>query len=170
MKLVVPGGSGHVGVFLVRELRARGHEVTVLSRNPTGTALYWNGRTLGPWADAIDGCDAVINLAGRSVNCRYSPANLREMLDSRVLSTRAVGLAIARARRPPPVWLQMSTATIYAHRFDAPNDETTGLLGGDEPSAPADWRPSIEIAKAWERTCSRPTPRAPARWPCGPRW
>jgi uncharacterized protein (TIGR01777 family) len=94
----------------------------------------------------------VINLAGRSVNCRYSSANLLQMRDSRVESTRAVGLAIAQAQRPPRVWLQMSTATIYAHRFDAPNDERSGRIGGEEPDAPAYWRTSVKIAKAWERT------------------
>jgi hypothetical protein len=78
--------------------------------------------------------------------------NLQEMMDSRVESTRVVGEAIARARRPPSVWLQMSTATIYAHRFDAPNDEATGIIGGGEPDAPAYWAYSVEIAKAWERT------------------
>src|SRR5262249_3897482 len=115
-----------------------------------GHAIAWDGRTLGPWANEIDGADAVINLAGRNVNCRYSDANKRAMMSSRVDSTRAVGLAIARAARPPRVWLQMSTATIYAHRFDAANDEATGRIGGDEPDAPAAWRFSIEIARAWE--------------------
>ena len=98
----------------------------------------------------LEGADAVINLAGRSVNCRYTAANLREMMDSRVDSTRAVGLAIERATGSPRVWLQMSTATIYAHRFDAANDEATGALGGAEPDAPRYWSTSIEIAKAWE--------------------
>jgi NAD dependent epimerase/dehydratase family enzyme len=106
----------------------------VLTRRPAREReLPWDGRTLGPWTAAVDGADAVINLAGRSVNCRYTPANLREMLDSRVESARVVGEAIAAAARPPRVWLQMSTATIYAHRFDAPNDEATGArlgLGG----------------------------------------
>jgi uncharacterized protein (TIGR01777 family) len=74
------------------------------------------------------------------------------MLSSRVDSTRAVGAAIAAAARPPRAWLQMSTATIYAHRFDAPNDEATGILGGGEPDAPAYWKRSIEIAQAWEAT------------------
>jgi uncharacterized protein (TIGR01777 family) len=73
------------------------------------------------------------------------------MMASRVESTRAVGLALAEVVRPPRVWSQMSTATIYAHRFDAPNDEATGLIGGEEPDAPASWSFSIEIAKAWER-------------------
>jgi uncharacterized protein (TIGR01777 family) len=72
------------------------------------------------------------------------------MMGSRIDSTRAVGHAVARAARPPRVWLQMSTATIYAHRFDAANDEATGQIGGDEPDAPAHWRFSIDIARAWE--------------------
>jgi uncharacterized protein (TIGR01777 family) len=95
----------------------------------------------------------VVNLAGRSVNCRYTSANRREILDSRVESTRAVGEAIARAARPPRVWLQMSTATLYAHRYDAPNDEATGVIGGSEPDAPDAWRFSTDVAKAWERAC-----------------
>jgi len=93
----------------------------------------------------------VINLAGRSVNCRYTRANLREMIDSRVLSTRVVGRAIERAGMPPRAWLQMSTATIYAHRFDAPNDEATGIIGGEEADVPDYWRFSIDIATGWER-------------------
>jgi len=98
----------------------------------------------------VDGCDVVINLAGRSVDCRYTEANLKEMLDSRVESTRVVGEAIARAARPPALWLQMSTATIYSHRHDAPNDEATGAMGGSESDAPDYWRRSVEIALAWE--------------------
>ena len=93
----------------------------------------------------------MINLAGRSVNCRYSEENLRLMMDSRVESTRVTGLAIAQAKRPPRLWLQMSTATIYAHCFDAPNDEASGVIGGSELGVPALWRRSIEIAEAWER-------------------
>jgi len=93
----------------------------------------------------------VVNLAGRSVNCRYTQKNMDAMMSSRVASTRAVGLAIAQAARPPRLWLQMSTATIYAHRFDAPNDEASGIIGGSEPDAPSYWRFSIEIAQAWER-------------------
>ena len=112
--------------------------------------MLWDGRTLGAWAKALDGADAVINLVGRSVNCRYSKAHLREMMDSRVLLTRVVGKAIEQALHPPRVWLQMSTATIYAHRFDAPNDEATGRIGGEEHNVPQYWRASIAIARAWE--------------------
>jgi uncharacterized protein (TIGR01777 family) len=99
----------------------------------------------------IDGCDVVINLAGRSVNCRYTTANRHAIVESRLRSTRVVGEAIARAARPPRVWLQSSTATIYAHRYDAPNDEATGVIGGDEPGVPETWRFSIDVARAWER-------------------
>ncbi|MGX4737261.1 TIGR01777 family oxidoreductase [Kitasatospora griseola] len=153
MKIVLPGGTGHVGRLLEREWTAAGHEVLILTRGPDrGREIHWDGRTLGPWAEAVDGSDLVVNLAGRSVDCRYTPANLRTMMDSRVDSTRIVGEAIAGAARPPGTWLQMSTATIYAHRFDAPNDEATGLLGGAEPGVPAYWAYSVEIAKAWERT------------------
>ncbi len=74
-------------------------------------------------------------------------------MDSRVKSTHAVGAAIASVRKPPRVWLQASTATIYAHRYDAANDEATGIIGGSEPDTPASWRFSIEVAQAWERTC-----------------
>jgi len=154
MKIVITGGTGQVGGVLTRALRARGEDVVVLSRGGTSDArvVEWDGRTVGPWAGEIDGADVVINLAGRSVNCRYTDANLQAMMSSRVDSTRAVGLAIEKAARPPRVWLQMSTATIYAHRFDAPNDEATGRIGGDEPDAPGYWKFSIDIAKTWERT------------------
>src|SRR5262249_26884242 len=91
------------------------------------------------------------NLAGRSVNCRYGPENRDAIMDSRVESTRVLGEAVARATKPPRVWLQASTATIYRHRYDAPNDEATGLLGGGEPGAPDTWNFSIDVAKTWER-------------------
>src|SRR5690242_18517487 len=155
MRIVIPGGSGHVGGVLADFFTRAGHDVAVLTRHPGDTVVWreaaWDGRTVGPWLREIEGADAVINLAGRSVNCRYGEKNLREMLDSRVESTQAVRKAISLVRQPPPVWLQMSTATIYAHRFDAPNDEASGRLGGDEAGAPRLWRASIEIAKAWER-------------------
>jgi uncharacterized protein len=152
MKIVIPGGTGQVGRLLCRALTADGHDLVVLSRgaNDVARSVAWDGRTLGPWAREIDGADVVINLAGRSVNCRYTRSNLAAMMSSRVESTRVVGQAIAAATHPPRVWLQMSTATIYAHRFDAPNDEVSGVIGGQEPDAPAYWGYSIDIARAWE--------------------
>ncbi|MEU3990671.1 TIGR01777 family oxidoreductase [Streptomyces platensis] len=152
MKIVIPGGTGQVGGILRRALAAAGHEVVVLTRRPVRAGeVAWDGATPGPWTAAIEGSDVVINLAGRSVSCRYTRANLQEMMDSRVDSARVVGEAIAAAARPPRVWLQMSTATIYTHRFDAPHDEATGELGGAESGVPDYWAFSVEIAKEWER-------------------
>ena len=154
MKIVIPGGSGQVGTQLARAFHHDGHTVVVLSRYPQPrpwTVVLWDGATLQNWAHEIDGCDAVINLAGRSVNCRYNGANRRAILDSRVESTSVVGQAIAQASCPPRVWLQASTATIYSHRYDCANDETTGVIGGQEPNAPSTWRFSIDVARAWER-------------------
>jgi len=152
MKIVIPGGTGQVGTVLKRALDAAGHEVVILTRHPKREGEFpWDGKTLGPWTAAVDGSDVVINLAGRSVSCRYTAANLQDMMDSRVDSTRVVGAAIASAARPPRVWLQMSTATVYAHRFDAPNDEATGVIGGTEAGVPDYWAYSVDIAKAWEQ-------------------
>lgn len=154
MKIVLPGGTGQVGTLLARSFHARGDEVVVLGRSPSPApwrTVPWDAVSVGEWAREIDGADVVINLAGRNVNCRYTPENRRQIMDSRVVSTRIVGSAIARSPRPPRLWLQASTATIYAHRFDAPNDEASGIIGGDEPDAPPKWRFSIEVAKAWEQ-------------------
>ncbi len=162
-KVVIPGGSGQVGTILARAFHGDGHEIIVLSRRPEPApwrVVAWDGRTLGPWAEEFEGADAVINLAGRSVNCRYSAANRRQIRDSRVDSTWVVGQAIIGSTRPPRVWLQAGTATIYSHRHDAPNDEATGTIGGSEPDAPPDWRFSIDVANEWEQACHESsTPR-----------
>jgi len=160
MKVIIPGGSGQIGMILSRSFAAEGHEVVILSRGMKALpfrVVQWDAESLGPWADEIDGADVVINLAGRSVNCRYNAANRREIIESRVKSTIVVGQAIANAARPPRVWLQSSTATIYAHRYDAPNDEATGIIGGAEPGVPDTWRFSIEVAKAWEQAANDAT-------------
>jgi uncharacterized protein len=128
--------------------------VTILSRSQSSVpwqVLPWNGKDLDGWSSVIDGADVVINLAGRSVNCRYNPKNRREMMDSRVLSTRVIGQAIAAAQNPPAFWINASTATIYRRALDRPMDEFTGELGGQEANAPSAWAFSIEVAKNWEK-------------------
>lgn len=154
MRIVLPGGSGQVGTVLARAFHAEGHHVVVLSRDPRPApwrVVAWDAKTRGSWTKEFDGADVVVNLAGRSVNCRYGAENRRQILDSRVNSTRIVGEAIALAKPAPRVWLQASTATIYAHRFDAPNDEATGILGGHEAGVPDTWNFSLEVATSWER-------------------
>jgi hypothetical protein len=163
MKIIIPGGSGKIGQVLAHALHKAGHQVVVLSRNPSGApwqVISWDGVTMGKWAEEFEGADAIINLAGQSVNCRYTRANRRLIIDSRVKSTKVVGQAIMQAWDPPRIWLQASTATIYAHRYDAANDEQTGVIGGAEPNVPEAWRFSIDVATAWERTLKEsPTPK-----------
>lgn len=157
MKIILPGGSGQVGRLLARHFCAHGHEVVVLGRGAGSTdevdgarKVAWDGVHAGPWTDEIDGADVVINLAGRSVDCRYNATNRAQIIDSRVDSTRAVGAAIRAARRPPPVWLQASTATIYAHSTGQAHDETSGVLGDGASGAPDKWKFSVDVAKRWE--------------------
>ncbi len=161
MKIVLAGGSGQVGTMLARTFLSAGHEVVVLSRRPARApwrTVYWDAHTLPlggeVWVAEINGADVVVNLAGRSVNCRYTPRNRRLIMDSRVQSVRAVGEGIGRCARPPAVWLQASTATIYSHRFDAANDDATGIIGGTEPGVPELWKFSIDVARAWERAAT----------------
>ncbi|MBB5061020.1 hypothetical protein HDF16_005756 [Granulicella aggregans] len=153
MKIVIAGGSGQVGTILARHFHNEGNQVLVLSRHVQKTpwlTLHWDGETLGPWLADLDDSDVWINLAGRSVNCRYNKRNRSDILNSRVLSTSVLHKAITRLERPPEVWLNASTATIYRHALDRSMDEATGELGGNEPGAPDTWNFSIGVAKAWE--------------------
>lgn len=154
MKIIIPGGSGFMGTVLARAFQSEGYEVVILSRKPgqgPWKTAVWDGQTLAAWVEEIDGADVVINLAGRSVNCRYNAENRRAIKQSRIDSTRIVGEAIAHSPNPPPLWLQASTATIYAHTYDQPHDEFTGIIGGAEPDTPDTWRFSIDVATTWEQ-------------------
>ena len=154
MKIVIAGGSGQVGTVLARAFSDADHDVVILSRGTRKGSIrfvQWDAETLDDWVSEIDGSDVIINLVGRNVNCRYNAENRRQIMDSRVRSTGIIGEAIAKAANAPKVWLQASTATIYADRYDAPNDEITGIIGGTEPNVPDTWKFSIEVAKAWER-------------------
>ncbi len=152
-KIVLAGGTGQIGTILARHFHAQGDEVTVLGRHPVAVpwrVVIWDGRALGNWTEALEGSDVLINLAGRSVNCRYTKKNRREIIDSRVESTRILGVAVSQGSRPPSLWINASTATIYRHALDRPMDEATGELGGNEPDAPDTWKFSIDVARRWE--------------------
>ena len=144
-KLIIPGGTGFLGPLLARWFAARGWNVTIFSRSakpvPEARVVRWDAATQGDWVGELEGADAVVNLAGRSVNCRYHARNREEILQSRVVSTRLLGAAIAGCTRPPRVWLNSSTATIYRHAEDRPMDEATGEIGVGF---------SVEVAQAWE--------------------
>ncbi|MFN8006924.1 MAG: TIGR01777 family oxidoreductase [Terriglobia bacterium] len=160
MKIVIPGGTGQVGRLLARAFTRDHHEVVTLGRTRKPEAwrvVKWDPCAVTNWAGELDGADVVINLAGRSVNCRYTRANRDEILQSRVHSVKSVGQAIAATKCPPKVWLQASTAAIYAHSLDKEYDEVTGRLGGNETGAPDTWKFSIEVATAWERGLDQAT-------------
>ena len=165
-RVILAGGSGQMGTLLAR-YQSKGDAVIVLSRKKSPAtqkasgrssnarpglcaAAVWDATTLGDWVSELEGADVLINLSGRSVNCRYNAANRREILESRVRSTRVLSEAITNLKCPPPLWLNSSTATIYRHALDRPMDEYTGELGGNEPNAPSTWKFSIDVAKRWE--------------------
>src|SRR5260370_20754492 len=160
-RIVVAGGSGFIGRLLTDSLVSRNNDVVVLTRSPGPAArsirqVGWDGRTLGDWARELDGARALINLTGRSVNCRYNERNRREILESRVDSTRVLGEAIAGCNTPPPVWLNASTATIYKHTFDQPMDEATGIIGATREAKDEF---SIKFTHAWQEALDNaPTP------------
>lgn len=147
-KVVIPGGSGFMGRPLARYFAEQGYEVVVLSRKAREAEgairwLPWDGETLGPWAAEFEGAAAIINLAGRSVNCRYNAANKQSIYDSRLKSTKVVGEAIAHCQEKPPVWINAASATIYRHAEDRPMDEATGEIGTGF---------SVDVCQQWERT------------------
>lgn len=136
-RVVLAGASGFIGSQLVEHYAAQGAQVFLIGRN--GPDARWGD---GPAIAAlIDGANIVINMAGKSVNCRYTSANRKEILRSRVDTTAELATAIAMAKRPPALWINSSTATIYRHSIDAPQTESTGELGSGF---------SVEIARAWE--------------------
>ncbi len=168
LRIVIPGGSGQLGQILASHFLKRGHHVTVLTRGPYTApwqTVHWDGATLGPWTQHLEGADVCINLAGRSVNCRYHVAHRKEIYDSRIDPTRLLSHAIANLADPPALWLNASTATIYRHALDRPMDESSGELGGNEPisalrRAPDTWNFSVHVAKDWESAFfETPTPR-----------
>lgn len=149
-KMILAGGSGLLGGALTRHFERR-FEVVILTRAPKGRRgaareAAWDARTVGPWATELEGAEVIINLTGRTVDCRYNARNRAEIMQSRVESTRVIGEAIARCEEAPRIWLNASTATIYKHNFGQPWDECGEI--GSTPEAKDHF--SVEVAKAWE--------------------
>src|SRR5215813_1016425 len=153
-RVILAGGSGFLGKLLSNYLTERGYEVTVLTRHPKQNGdnvkeIHWDGCTLGPWAEHLNGARAVINLAGRSVNCRYSAENRREINESRVNSVTAIGEGIRACSNPPPVLVQSASLAIYGDAGDRWCDERT---------SPGDGFP-VETCLLWEKAFAEsPTP------------
>jgi len=159
--IVIAGGSGFLGRALAAHFHAAGHEIIILTRSPKATTngirkVGWDACSIGDWAKELEGAAAVINLVGRSVDCRYNEKNRKLIFESRIHSTRVVGQAIAQNKTPPPVWLNASTATIYKHNFGPAWTENGEI--GSTPEAKDEF--SIKVATAWEQTLNEAqTPR-----------
>ena len=151
-KIIIAGGSGFLGKALAERFSKLGHEITVFGRGsglpsdfPEVNFVNWNGETLGNWTNELDGAQVLINLCGRSVDCRYNEENRTQILESRTSATRILGEAVSATKNPPATWLNASTATIY-------DDRRTDLPPHDESSEELGHGFSVEVAKAWEKT------------------
>lgn len=152
-KIILAGGSGFLGGELAKHFGVLGWKVIILTRTPkprhdSAREVAWDAKSLGDWTKELDGATAIVNLTGRSVDCRYNAKNRRDIMESRVNSTRVVGAAIAQCQTPPRVWLNSSTATVYSHTFGKPHDESSQDM---DSAADAKDAFSVEVAQAWER-------------------
>ncbi|HEY5233524.1 MAG TPA: TIGR01777 family oxidoreductase [Verrucomicrobiae bacterium] len=151
-RIILAGGGGFLGQALAKEFLRQNYEVIILTRSPrtrndAAIEIAWDAKSLGDWTKFVDGAEVVINLTGKSVDCRYNEKNRREIIASRVDSTRVLGEAIAKCKNPPRMWLNSSSATIYKHIFDTPMDESCET--GATPEAHDEF--SIEVIRKWER-------------------
>ncbi|MFY7912370.1 MAG: TIGR01777 family oxidoreductase [Emticicia sp.] len=142
MKIVIAGGSGFLGNALEKYLIEKKHQVIILSRNQTKqNQVYWDANSLGNWVSELENADVLINMTGKSVDCRYNEGNRKQILASRINSTNVLQEAIDKCKCPPKVWLNASSATIYIHAETQLMDEEKGIIGDDF---------SMNICKAWE--------------------
>jgi uncharacterized protein len=152
-KIVIAGGSGFIGQELAAWFGPN-NNIIVLTRGEAGaqnnayhaatanaTYMQWDAATLGDWANVLEGADLLINLTGKSVNCRYNAANKAAIISSRVNATKVLGLAVQQAVMPPKLWINAASATIYRHATDRPQDEGTGEIENDF---------SVQVCKQWE--------------------
>jgi uncharacterized protein (TIGR01777 family) len=147
-KIILAGGSGFIGQILAGHFTSKGDEVIVLTRNNNSTVgnikyIHWNGQTIGDWKNELEGSDVLINLTGKSVNCRYNEKNKKEIFSSRLDAANVLGQALNALNSPPPLWINAASATIYRHAEDRPQDEHSGELGTGF---------SVDVCKQWEAT------------------
>ncbi|GAO42986.1 TIGR01777 family oxidoreductase [Flavihumibacter petaseus] len=151
-KIVIAGGNGYIGQLCCRYFREKTSRLIVLTRSDKTPAtsvgnietVQWDGRSAtGRWTAALEGADLLINLCGKNVNCRYTSENCAVILSSRIQSTAALGEAIRALECPPAVWINASSATIYRHAEDGPQDEHSGAVG---------YGFSVDVVRAWEKT------------------
>ncbi|GGH17953.1 TIGR01777 family oxidoreductase [Mucilaginibacter phyllosphaerae] len=147
-KIILAGGNGQLGKALAGHYKYDTEQILVLSRRPQADqgnikTLVWDGRTMGDWAQQLEGADMLINLCGKNVNCRYTEKNKEEIITSRVEPTNLLGKVVDGLIHPPKLWINAASATIYRHAEDRPQDEETGEIG---------YGFSIEVCKIWEKT------------------
>lgn len=143
MKIIIAAGTGFLGKNLEKYFKDHGHEVLILTRNPKQkNEINWDAKTLGDWQNSLESADVLINLAGKSVDCRYTEENKREILASRINSTKVLQEAVDQCTKKPKVWLNSSSATIYNHSETHLNTENEGIIGDDF---------SMNICKSWEQ-------------------
>lgn len=146
-KIVIAGASGYLGRILTHYYQDKTEQIILLSRKPAQPVnnihtIQWDGTTIDKWAEALEQADLLINLCGKNVNCRYTEKNRHEILSSRVIPTRLLNQAVAQCAHPPGLFINVTSATIYRHAEDHPQDEVSGQLG---------YGFSTDICKAWEQ-------------------
>lgn len=146
-KIVLAGGNGYLGTVLAKHFKPLVDEVIILARKAAPAdgnirTIVWDGKTEGDWVEQLNGADLLVNLCGKNVNCRYTEKNKQEIFDSRLIPTALLNKVVARMENPPKVWINSSSATIYRHAEDHPQDELTGEIGEGF---------SVAVCKAWER-------------------
>lgn len=143
MKIIIVAGTGFLGKNLEQYFLNKNYEIKILTRNPKReNEIFWDAKTLGNWKTELENADVLINLAGKSVDCRYNEKNKKEIYDSRIYSTKVLQQAIDECQNPPKIWLNASSATIYTHSETHLNTEKNGIIGDDF---------SMNICKSWEK-------------------
>lgn len=152
-KIILAGGTGFIGQVLINHWKDKPIDLVVLTRKPPASYdrvhyVAWDAETPGDWISELDKADVLINLAGKSVDCRYTKRNKQLIMSSRINSTEVLGEAMRQVKHPPRLWINSASATIYRHSPDQPMNEATGEIGNDRQA----FRFSVQVCQAWEQT------------------